>query len=281
MTIQRTASRRAAVGVLVALLAGTSAACSTADSTGARAHQQSGSEESATATRGLITKVVTVDATVRARATAELTSPDAGTVTAVSAQGVRLRPDGEGAERTVEVPSGARLDRHLVAVGDRVPANYPLASVKVKSFALVAPLDKASLYRLYTSPLSAKGQITKGPGPFDCPLANRVPTSAATGDGEAEAVCLVPSDLKVYAGMPAVMALRTKTVKDAVLLPVEAVAGTAEKGRVTVLGKDGKTQERPVKLGVSDGTRVQVVSGVREGERVRVPGPDLVSGAAG
>lgn len=206
---------------------------------------------------------------------------------------------------------------------------------------MVALLDRQSLHKVYDPPLSARAQISEGPGPFDCPLANSVPsadaqpalpraesgtgTSDTTGgkggtggtggsgdpgdgpggdpDGGADAydapaaesaadarggpaagggrnsgmrlVCVVPEDTRVFAGMVGVMAIRTASVKDALLLPVEAVAGDSSRGEVTVVEPNGGLDNRTVRLGATDGSRVELISGVREGERVRVPGPDL------
>ena len=92
--------------------------------------------------------------------------------------------------------------------------------------------------------------------------------------GPLTVVCVVPADLTVFEGMPAVLALTTADVRDVLTLPVEAVAGTAERGLVLLEGPDGPV-EREVVLGPTDGIRIQIVSGVDDDDRVRVPGPDL------
>ncbi|MBU7597689.1 efflux RND transporter periplasmic adaptor subunit, partial [Streptomyces sp. P38-E01] len=353
-----------AVVVLGALLASCDGGPADDD---ARARERSRSDgrsgpKAVPVTRETLEVVTTVPATVRAGPEVDVTAPSAGTVERIDADGVVIRTRGSRDEAAgddgrdddrgrggsttrarvkVDFPSGLSIVEELVAVGRRVPANYPLARGRVEGFAMVALLDRQSLHKVYDPPLSARAQISEGPGPFDCPLANSVPsadaqpalpraesgtgTSDTTGgkggtggtggsgdpgdgpggdpDGGADAydapaaesaadarggpaagggrnsgmrlVCVVPEDTRVFAGMVGVMAIRTASVKDALLLPVEAVAGDSSRGEVTVVEPNGGLDNRTVRLGATDGSRVELISGVREGERVRVPGPDL------
>lgn len=248
--------------------------------------------------------VTTVPATVRAGTEVEVTAPAAGTVERLSKRGVTFRVDASGGGKakprrvTLDFPTGMELTGELVDEKQRVPANYPVAKGKIRGFAMVAELDRQSLYKVYSAPLSARAQINEGPGPFDCPLANTVPTRSgqpaakagelAGGEGEDESqavpettesgmslVCVVPPKVDVFAGMSGVMAITTATVKDALLLPVEAVAGDASHGEVTIVRPGGGTEDRTVRLGASDGAQIEITSGVREGEKVRVPAPNL------
>jgi hypothetical protein len=154
-----------------------------------------------------------------------------------------------------------------------VPVNHPIGRGHVDGFALVAELDAAALYRLYGAPEGARGQIDEGPGPFDCLLADLVPQQA---DGAmATLACVVPRSQRVFAGMPGIMSVRTGSLQQALLLPLEAVAGDAVSGTVLLVQPGTEPQERAVTLGISDGNRIAVTSGLREGDTVRVPGPDL------
>ena len=315
------------VAVLGALLT----ACDGGDGGGGASGRSDGrgGQEIVTVTRESMDVVTTVPATVRAGTRVEVTAPGAGTVESLSKSGVTVRLDeaksdktksdraksdkaksdeaksdkAKGGDSTVhevklDFPSGLKVTDELVDEGQHVPANYPLARGRIEGFAMVAELDQQSLYKVYSPPLSARAQINEGPGPFDCPLANTVPTGTANAsapqhpagddefadeDGPASSadsgmrlVCVVPSDVDVFAGMAGVMAIRTASVKDALLLPVEAVAGDSSRGEVTVVKPGGGgTESRTVRLGASDGGQVELVSGVREGEKVRVPAPNL------
>lgn len=260
-----------------------------------------GGQETVTVTRDSMDVVTTVPATVGAGARVEITSPGPGTVERISNRGVTFRLDtardsgGKQRDVTLDFPKGMTLTDELVDKKQRVPANYPVAKGEIEGFAMVAALDRQSLYKVYSPPLSARAQVNEGPGPFDCPLANTVPSSshqrgadaAELGEDESEdgpdttesgmqLVCVVPPDVNVFAGMSGVMAIKTASVKDALLLPVEGVAGNSSRGEVTVVRPDGSgTEDRTVRLGATDGSQVEVVSGVREGEKVRVPAPNL------
>lgn len=239
----------------------------------------------ATVSRSSITSVVTVAATVTAGASVTVTAPARGTVRTLGERSVEYTLD-DGGRHTVKLPEGLTISRRLVSPGDRVPAHYPVAEARVAGFALVAPLDQAALYKLYASPRSARGQINEGPGPFDCPLADSVPSRAA-GDQEsaepnsataASVTCLIPTDLPVFAGMQGIVALAMERVDSALVLPVEAVAGTVQQGSVLLEGPDGRTRTQKVELGPTDGARIQIRSGLKEGDQVRIPGPGLTGG---
>ncbi len=61
-------------------------------------------------------------------------------------------------------------------------------------------------------------------------------------------------------------------------MPVTAVLGRVEQGKVWVVGTDGEPEERAVTLGLTDGSVVQVTEGLAEGDEVLefVPGQDVV-----
>lgn len=246
-----------------------------------------------TVTRSDIISVIVLPAQVRAAPPALLTTPEAGRVEDVTDESIVLVNDA-GTRITLAPPAGVRLVIPLVERGSRVPANFPVAQLRLAGFGVVAEIDQTTIYRLYDPPIGARAEITQGPGPFDCPLVSSVPgfsdLAAAPPSGESAdstpppvasepvgpltVVCVIPADLTVFAGMPAVLALTTADVRDALTLPVEAVAGTAERGRVLLDGPDGPVEQEVV-LGPTDGIRVQIVSGVADGDRVVVPGPDL------
>jgi hypothetical protein len=236
-----------------------------------------GAGATVTVSRTDIVSVVTVPATVRVSPAVELTAPGPGAVTAFQPHSIDFVQGGHTA--TVRLPAGLTITRPFVDVGVPVPAHYPIAEARVDGFGLVATADQSVLYRFYSPPRSARGQIKSGVGPFDCPLAHSVPVFAdeaapAPAKAELSIVCIIPNDLNVFAGLPGVMAVTTAEVHDVLTLPVEAVAGSAQRGTVLVEGPDGVV-ERNVRLGPTDGVRIHVVDGVTEGERVRVPGPDL------
>lgn len=58
--------------------------------------------------------------------------------------------------------------------------------------------------------------------------------------------------------------------KNALTVPVEAVRQHGDNGSVLLVDAQNVVEEKHVKLGQSDGTRIEIVSGLKEGERVIV-----------
>ncbi len=232
-------------------------------------------------TRESLTRTVVLPATVQAAPRLQLTAPAAGRYE-LDGSRVRFRLD-TGRTGTLRLPHGVRVVSRLVPDGRHVPRNFPLAVTRLTGFGLVASLDRAATYQLARTPTAARGQVTQGPGPFACPLADRVPLVTGAAPGEAGApgatlTCVIPGRFPVFAGQAAVMAVSTGSVHGVPALPVEAVAGSVGRGTVTVVDARGHRHAREVRLGLSDGTLVEVRSGLRVGDRVTVPGPDLPHG---
>jgi hypothetical protein len=88
-------------------------------------------------------------------------------------------------------------------------------------------------------------------------------------------VCTAPAGTRLINGASATLDVVTQTVANALVLPVEAVAGVQGKGKVDVVRPDGTRETRDVVLGLTDGKVVQIVSGLTGDETVAVPGPNL------
>ncbi len=210
------------------------------------------------AERGSIVSTLVIPATVQAGVRVQVTAPAAGTYSA--------------ADIAKFLPEGLVLERTLVSPGRHVPQNFPIAVAHTAGFALVASLTETALLRLYSVPTQATGQIKDGPGPFPCPLADRVPQQ---GSDAPTLTCLIPAEFTVFAGMPAVIAVRTASAQDVIVLPVEAVAGSSQHGQVWIVGAQGHRELRDVQLGITDGVQIEIRSGVNVGDSVLVPAPDL------
>lgn len=61
--------------------------------------------------------------------------------------------------------------------------------------------------------------------------------------------------------------------EDVVVIPERLVSMAGDTARVTVFRGDGQTEERTIRVGLSDGITVEVVEGLGEGERVVEPPP--------
>ena len=76
-------------------------------------------------------------------------------------------------------------------------------------------------------------------------------------------------------GMSAVVDLRVRTARDVVAAPAPAVFRAGKRDAVWVV-KNGRAQRRLVRLGAQGEARVEVVEGLKEGERLVVRGADRV-----
>jgi RND family efflux transporter MFP subunit len=86
----------------------------------------------------------------------------------------------------------------------------------------------------------------------------------------------VPPEVRVLPGMTAVVTLtyrRAKVLGDRVLVPITAVfKQPAGEQVVWVLGTDGTVSARPVKVGAATGERVEIIEGLRPGDRIVTAG---------
>jgi hypothetical protein len=218
--------------------------------------------------------------------------------------------------RYVEVPAGSVFAGRLVDDRSTVTAGMPIVSARLAGYGLVADIDGTSAYQISDGLASVQAQIKNGPGPFACTVlgtiaalpAGTIPTPPPTaapaagpsgapnpagavtnpqdsgGNQQSEAtgmrlVCTAPADVKLINGATATLEVVTAKATNALVLPVEAVAGSQGHGKVDVVGPDQTRQTRDVELGLSDGRMVEIRSGLTGDETVAVPGPNLPAAA--
>jgi len=183
--------------------------------------------------------------------------------------------------RTTTVTAGAwgTLADFDVLVGQVVTVGQTVAQVSPPTFSVVAPLDPAQQYRLIQRPSEAQVSITGGPAEFTCTglaVTAQVSSQNAETSSPPSVRCAVPEDVLVFAGLKAKLTIIGAVAENVLVLPLTAVEGSAESGIVHIVSADGSTSERPVTLGLSDGNKVEITSGVELGEMVLqfVPGAD-------
>jgi hypothetical protein len=219
----------------------------------------------------------------------------------------------------VEIPAGASLAGRLVADRSDVAAGMPVVSARHGTYGIVAEIDSAQAYRISGTVASVRGQIASGPGPFPCARLGTVaalpagtipeppapgPSAQPTGAPSAppqeaqeleppvqsepgseptglRLVCTAPADVKLINGAAVTLDVVTAKAAKALVLPVEAVAGSQGKGKVDVVGPDRTRRTTDVTLGLTDGKVIQIKSGLDENDVVAVPGPDLPEAAPG
>ena len=178
-----------------------------------------------------------------------------------------------GGERvSIATPVEAAVTEDLATNGATVPTGIPLIKLKASGFGIRGTVADAMVYRLGDVADKATAQIDHGPGPFPCPVLG----GPSTLDSNAvQITCAAPADLRLFPGLKAVLALQTGIARNVLTLPVDAVAGSAERGRITVRSSDGATATRDVKLGITDGSYIEITDGVSGDAEVVVPGPNL------
>lgn len=189
------------------------------------------------------------------------------------------------------------IQGQAVAVGDVA------GQVAPPTFSVSGSLSPEQQYRLLNQPTDATVSITGGPGEFTCtgltitaPLAGTDPSMAGAGGspdgagaggggaaGGTTVRCAVPVDVKVFSGLAAELTISGGKAENVSTVPTTAVKGTAQTGVVWLVGKNGKPAKHPVKLGLTDGTSVQITEGLAVGDEVLefVPGAVAPANADG
>lgn len=211
------------------------------------------------------------------------------------AEGNVSTPEPRYTTRVVRATSTGSLSSLDVLVDQDVSVGAEVGKVSPGSLTVVAPLTQAQQFRLLSPPESAQAQAPGGPAPFEC---GRVRTAAAEAGGDqnssdgmpsedggsgpttAQVKCAVPSGTTVFAGMSVNLTLDTGSATGVLTLPVTAVQGSVGTGKVWTPGSDGGAPvAKDVKLGLTDGSIVQIAEGLAEGEEVLefapVPEDDL------
>lgn len=190
----------------------------------------------------------------------------------------------------VLAPVAGTLESLTVLLNQEVSVGETAGSIAPGTFSITGTLTTAAQFRLLGRPATAVGTVKNGPAPFACPnvqLSNKAtattPDAAPGGadqgapaDGAGQVRCAVPADVGVFAGLGATITLTAGEAKDVLTLPLTAVKGSVQKGVVWLAAEDGAgdATEQEVELGLNDGEKVEIVSGLAEGQRVLqfVPG---------
>lgn len=186
----------------------------------------------------------------------------------------------------VLAPATGVLTSLTVIHGQSVAIGDTTGQVSPPSFSVVGSIQPAQQYRLTERPSEAAVAITGGPAPFTCTgltisagtstnPGTGTDTSATAGTGTSSGAaggpvvrCAVPAEVTVFAGLAADITISAGSAENVLVVPTTAVEGGAQTGKVYLVGPDGANEERAVKLGLSDGTNVQVVEGLQEGDQI-------------
>lgn len=194
--------------------------------------------------------------------------------------------------KVVTAPVSGILSNFTALVGQQFSVGAAVGQIAPPGFHVSGTIPPEQLYRLISKPADAQVTINGGPAPFTCTgLAITAPLAGQSNGGDDPAqgsgtggstgptvTCAVPSDVLVFAGLTAEIVIAGGVAEDVLVVPTTAVEGSAGTGNVYFVLPDGSSEVRPVTLGLSDGTNVEVVEGLEEGDLILqfVPGAPAV-----
>lgn len=231
--------------------------------------------------RGSLVNQLALTGTIARDETYALKSEVSGTVTTVhvgngavvSAGQVLFTVRLDTNRRLVDIvaPEAGALSELALVTGQSTTVGEEIASLSPQRFHVLSTVEPVQLYRLIDAPSEATVTITGGPAPFACTGL----TTQVADDGTTSVRCSVPSDQVVFPGLPVQLVVDVGAVDDVLVIPTTAVKGGAGSGLVWLDSGDGSEPvEREVTLGISDGSMVEVIDGLAQGDLIRqfVPG---------
>ncbi len=174
-----------------------------------------------------------------------------------------------------------------VAEGAPVSGGQPLVTVTdASTLTLTASVDETDVL-LVTPGVAASAELDAVPGAtYDAKVTAIDPTPMTSTRGGVSYVVRLSLGTGADAdgvssptprpGMSAVVDLRVRTARDVVAVPASAVIRDGRQDAVWVV-KNGVVRRRAVRLGAQGASRVEVLEGVKEGERLVVRGADRVT----
>ncbi|MBD3689986.1 efflux RND transporter periplasmic adaptor subunit [Nanchangia anserum] len=166
-------------------------------------------------------------------------------------------------------------------VGQEVTIGEAIGSILPEAFHAEVTVTPDQLYALQSLPPQGELAITDGPAPFACinltTLSGPAQTSTQNSEGGGSTNvattpkirCDIPSDQRVFDGVTGKLTIAGGSVSDVLTLPVTAVEGRYREGRV-YLPAQGSAKPKPqtVGLGITDGTLIEITSGLDESTEV-------------
>jgi RND family efflux transporter MFP subunit len=98
------------------------------------------------------------------------------------------------------------------------------------------------------------------------------PAAVEPGTAAAPVRLAFVSPTKMAVGTPVQVSIEAESHTNVVLVPVSAIMREGEAIAVMVVGADNKAHRQTVTLGISDGERTEVASGIKAGDRVIISG---------
>jgi hypothetical protein len=157
-----------------------------------------------------------------------------------------------------------------------------IGTVNPGTLSVSGTLTADQQYRLVGAKGTAQVTLKGGPAPFTCTglTIGEAPAGAGASGGEdgmtempEEATgavrCAIPPKVKAFSGLGAEIEITNGNAKDVVVVPISAVLGTSQTGKVWTVAKEGaEPKPRDVTLGLTDGLQVEITKGLKPGEEI-------------
>jgi multidrug efflux pump subunit AcrA (membrane-fusion protein) len=168
------------------------------------------------------------------------------------------------------------LKDQAVTVGETI------GTVSPGTLSVSGTLTADQQYRLVGATGTAEVTLKGGPAPFTCTglTIGEAAGGGATGgeelvveEGPESATgsvrCAIPPKIKAFSGLGGEIEITNGNAKDVVVVPISAVLGTSQSGKVWTVAKEGAEPEaRNVALGLTDGLQVEITKGLKAGEQI-------------
>jgi hypothetical protein len=170
----------------------------------------------------------------------------------------------------------------ITALKDQaVTVGEVIGTISPGTLSVSGTLTADQQYRLVGAKGSAQVTLKGGPAPFRCTglTIGEAPGRAGTGGEDAMADapeaatgavhCSIPPKVKAFSGLGAEIEITNGDAKDVVVVPISAVLGTSQTGKVwTVADEGAEPAPRDVTLGLTDGLQVEITKGLKAGEQI-------------
>jgi hypothetical protein len=188
---------------------------------------------------------------------------------------------GYGIVAEIDGKQAYRISENLASIQAQIE-NGP-GPFRCKALGTIAALPAGTVPEPPSPPEpKAPAPASGGPAqPEPAPAEQPADEAAAPEGSEATGlrlVCTAPPRVKLINGATATLEVITARARNALVVPVEAVAGSQGSGKVEVVEAGGRRRVVDVVLGLSDGKVVQIKSGLEGDETLSVPGPNLPPG---
>lgn len=189
------------------------------------------------------------------------------------------------ADTVLKAPYAGEIAERFVEQGQNVRANEPIVKfqnvdeievvVDVPERVMAADLRTADIMQLVAEFSGAPGvqfpvHIEEIPQRAD-PVTQTFPVRVAMQ---------TPQGVSLLPGMTATVSAtyrRANILGSRILVPVAAVMKDSQAGQVAwVIAADGTVSRRPVKLGAASGDRIEVIDGLKPGDRIAVAGVTML-----